>query len=473
MRAGSAMERDYRAIERVLVITFVFNTLATAVKLGVGLWTGALSLIADGLDSLFDGLSNIVGVVAVRVSSQPADREHPYGHRKFETLAALFIAGALFLTVWELAASAVARLWQPVTPVVNVWTVGALLFGMTVQGLTGWWELRQGRRLASEVLLADARHTLASLVVSATVLVGLALVWLGYPRADPIVTLIVAGFIAKIGVDIVRDNVPALVDRAPLDETSIARVVDQVQGVESFHRIRSRGPVDSVAVDLHVRVAPHLSIQDANAIADEVRRRLLALPGVDDVTVHAEAQRTSESALDLYTSVKLAAQELGVSVHELWVHEVDQKLHLHLHVGVEPTLTLEQAHDRVDQLEQEILVRQPQLGGVYSHIELANSDVLPSARVSRGLHERIAAAIVDAADAIPDLHDPHAIEVRQVEGRLFVTVEALVDGNRSVAEAHELSTRLQESVRASVPNVAEVLVHLEPEKAQRDDKMTR
>src|SRR5690606_9984300 len=117
--------------------------------------------------------------------------------------------------------------------------------------------------------------------VSATVLIGLGLVWLGYDWADPAVALLVAGVIAKIGVDTVRENVPALVDTAPLSEDNIGEVVAGVQGVESFHRIRSRGPLDHVAIDLHVRVAPNLSMQDANAIADEVRRRLLALPGVD------------------------------------------------------------------------------------------------------------------------------------------------------------------------------------------------
>ena len=94
------MDRNYSGIERVLIVTFLLNVLATIAKLGVGLWVGALSLGADGLDTLFDGLSNIVGLVAVRISRQPPDDDHPYGHRKFETLAALFIAAALFVAAW-------------------------------------------------------------------------------------------------------------------------------------------------------------------------------------------------------------------------------------------------------------------------------------------------------------------------------------------------------------------------------------
>ena len=465
------MRRDYSQIQRVLVITFVLNLMATVAKLGIGIWTGALSLIADGLDTLFDGISNIIGLIAVRISSQPPDKEHPYGHRKFETLAALFIAAALFITAWELGSSAIGRLLDPPPLTFNWWNVGALLVGSVIQAGAGLWEMGKARQLESEVLMADARHTLASIGVSATVLLGLGLVWLGYSWADPAVALIVAVVIAKIGVDTVRENVPALVDRAPISEDNISAVVAAVQGVESYHRIRSRGPSDHVAIDLHVRVAPSLSMQDANAIADEVRRRLLALPGVDDVTVHVEAERGVDSAADLYTATRLTAQEFGVAIHEYWVQENEQKLSLHLHVGVDPNTSVQEAHTVVDRLEQELLERRPDIHAIYSHIELANTDILPTARVSSRLYQRIHEQVVEAANAIPHLSDAHNIHVSQVEGKLFISFEALVDGNLSVMVAHDLSTQLQETIRATVPNVGEVLVHLEPRNLEPTDSV--
>lgn len=457
------MQRDFARIQRVLIITFILNIVATLAKLGVGVWTGTLSLIADGLDNLFDGISNIIGIFAVRISSQPPDQEHPYGHRKFETLAALMIAAALFITAWELGSSAIERLRSPATVEFQWITLVALIVGSFVQAITGIWELNKARELSSEVLLADARHTLASIGVSATVLIGLGLVWLGYGWADPAVALLVALVIVKIGIDTVRENVPALVDRAPLSAENIGEVVASVQGVESYHRIRSRGPIDHVAIDLHVRVDPNLSMQDANAIADEVRRRLLALPGVDDVTVHAEAQRGQESAADLYTATRLVAQEIGLAIHEYWVQENEQqRLSLHLHVGVDPNSTVRDAHALVDQLEGELLARRPELATIHSHIESANTDILPTARVSSGLNQRIHDQIIAAVDAMPALSNPHAILVRQVEGKLFISLEVWVDGSLSVNAAHDLSTQLQEAIRAVVENVGEVLVHLEP-----------
>ncbi len=457
------MNRDHAAIQRVLILTFFLNLIATAAKLTVGLMTGALSLIADGLDTLFDGLSNVIGVVAVRMGSQPPDEDHPYGHRKYETLAALIIAILLFVTAWELGKGAVDRLLDPPTDtVVNGWSVAALLFGGIVQGFTGWWEMREGRRLGSEVIVADARHTLASIYVSVAVLMGLGLVWLGYAWADPVVALIVAVVIARIGVETVRENIPALVDQAPVDAESIGAVVAGVAGVESFHRIRSRGAVDSVAVDLHVRVAPRLTMQEGNAIGDEVRRRLLELPNIEDVTVHIEAERGPESAADLYAAVKLAADEHALTVHEFWVQQIDGDLLLHLHIGVDPNLRLADAHERVDAFEITVRERYPQLTSIHTHIELATAEILPAARVSRGMQDRVAAIVLQAAGDVTGLSAPHNIHVHQMEGQLFITLDAFVDGTISVVAAHELSTRLQEQVRGNIENVSEVLVHLEP-----------
>jgi cation diffusion facilitator family transporter len=458
------MHRDYRSIQRVLVGAFFLNLLAAAPKITIGASTGALSLIADGVDTLFDGLSNVIGLVGVRVSSRPPDEDHPYGHRKFETIAALSIAGALFIAAWQLGSGALRRLFEPTVIEVNRWSLAALVFGAVVQGATGWWEMSRGRSLQSEVLRADARHTIASLGVSLSVLVGLFFTWLGYERADPIAALIVAIFIAKVGVDTLRENIPTLVDQAPLSQQNIAAVVESVEGVESYHRIRSRGTTDNVAIDLHVRVDPDLSMQDANAIADEVRRRLLSMPGVDDVTVHAEADRDKDIAPDLQAAAKLAAREVGLSLHECWVQAVDGHISMHLHVGVDPALTLKEAHAMVDRLEKLILERQPTVESVYSHIELASPEILPSARVSRPLQQRVTKSIEEAAAGFEGLSNVHNIHVRQVEGRLFVTLEANVDGNLSVTEAHELSTQLQEAIRAYVPNAGEVLVHLEPAK---------
>ena len=175
--------RDLGNIRRVLILTMLFNFTATGVKLSAGLATGALSVVADSLDRLFDGLSNVVGLAGLTAAAKPPDADHPYGHRKFETIAALSIAFLLFLTCWQLLQVAWEQFGSPAEPQINWWTGIAMLVGMVIQGLTSFYELRRGRQLKSEILVADALHTRASILVSLSVLGGLGLVRLGYPKA--------------------------------------------------------------------------------------------------------------------------------------------------------------------------------------------------------------------------------------------------------------------------------------------------
>ncbi len=458
--------RDLGKIRRVLILTMLLNFFAMGIKMVFGAFTGALSLVADGFDSFFDGLSNAIGIVGLYITGKPPDAEHPYGHRKFETIAALSISFLLFLTSLQLLQAAWERLRRHTSPQIDLWTVVALLLAMVIQAGTSYYELRAGKRLKSEVLVADALHTRASILVSLSVLLGLIFVRLGFLQADPIVAILVAMFIAKIGVDILRETIPVLVDQAPIDPRQIADIVQGVGGVESFHRVRSRGAEGSAAVDLHVRISPQRTVQQADAIASEVRRRLLALDSITDVTVHMEAQReTKPAASDLFAVLKHAADELGLVVHESWAHRLDDNLYLEIHVGVDPALTLGEAHDLVDHLEQAMHRRVPEIKEAHTHIEVASTRVQEGERVNPELEEFVQREVEYILADIPSLSDPHNLIVRRVVGELSgysVSLECTIAPETPVTEAHRFSTLLEDELSRSLEDVVDVFVHLEP-----------
>ncbi len=458
--------RDLGEIRRVLVVTMLFNFTATAFKLAAGLATGALSVVADALDSLFDGLSNVVGLAGMWAAARPPDAEHPYGHRKFETLSALFISILLFITCWQLLTTAWERLNSPSEPEVNLWTGAALVAAIFVQAGTSLYELRAGRRLNSEILVADALHTRASILVSLSVLVGLGLVRLGFPQADPILAVFVALVIAKIGVDILRENLPVLVDQATVDPRRIASVAGGVKGVRSIHRVRSRGAVGSAAVDLHVRISPSRTVREANAIGDEVRRQLLDLEGVTDVTVHLEPQKEGESdALDLFATLRHTAESLGLTLHEAHAHRLEGDLHVELHVGVDPSLSLGEAHAQADLLEAEALRRLPQVEAVHTHIEMADRRVEQGDRASQEMEQNVRSAVEEVMPLFPTLSKPHNLLVRrdrEHSERFFVSLELVVDPHTPVGEAHYLSSLFESELLRRLEGVMSVFVHLEP-----------
>ncbi len=459
-------QRDTRAIFRVMLVTMLLNFLATFVKLVPGFLTGSLSVVADGLDSLFDGLSHISGFAGLYVSSKPPDEEHPYGHRKFETVAALSISFLLFLTTWQLLQTAWDRLKSPVTPDVTLWLILAMLTSMLIQGFTAWYEYRQGRRLNSEWLVVDSYHTRASILVSASVLVGLGVVRLGYPMADPILAIIVAMMIAKIGVDILRETLPVLVDRAVIDSRTIEEITSTVAGVESYHRVRSRGTPDSAAVDLHVRVSPQLTVQQANAIGDEVRRRLLALNGVSDVTVHVEAERNQQNnAAEIYATLQHTAAGMGLRVHESWVQRRDGQLVLEAHLGVDPCLTLSEAHEQVDQLEHELRHRLPEVAEFHSHIEMASDQVQESETVPPDADQAIRKIIMEVVQGFPELKSAREITMNYQHGLqegYYIAMTCDIDPTTPMTFAHQLSTMVEHELTRRLPGLAQIVIHLEP-----------
>lgn len=468
----SIENRDLANIRRVLIVTMMLNFVATAVKLAAGLATGALSILADSLDSLFDGLSNVVGLAGMYAASKPPDAEHPYGHRKFETIAALSIAFLLFLSCYQLLVTAWERLGGVFTPQINAWSLGAMLVSMAVQAVTSAYELREGRRLKSEILVADALHTRASILVSGSVLVGLALVRLGFPQADPILAAFVAVMIAKIGVDILRETLPVLVDRAALDPNQIAEVVGSVAGVESFHRVRSRGAEGSAAVDLHLRVSPHRTIREADAIANEVRRRLLDLDSINDVTVHLEVQHyPKEGEVDLFTALKQLADEMGLTIHESWAHRLNEALIVEAHVGVDPGLTLGQAHTLMDRFEREYRHRMRQVDAVHTHIEMATTQVVQGTRVPQDIETRVQAEVAQLVAGLQGVENPHNLVVRYNQGeggQYYVSLECDVMAETPVSEAHYLSSIIEHELSRRLPDVVDVFVHLEPRQLQEN-----
>jgi len=463
--------RDLSNIRRVLIVTMLLNFVATGVKLAAGIATGALSILADSLDSLFDGLSNVVGLAGLYAAAKPPDAEHPYGHRKFETIAALSIAFLLFLSCYQLLMSAWERLGSQFIPDINTWTAGAMLLSMVIQFATSWYELREGRRLKSEILVADALHTRASILVSGSVLAGLVVVRLGFPQADPILAVFVAVMIAKIGVDILRETLPVLVDRAALDPNDIAEIVGSVKGVESFHRVRSRGAEGSAAVDLHLRVSPHKTIREADAIASEVRRRLLELDSITDVTVHLEVQRSpQEGEVDLFTALKQLADEMGLTIHESWAHRLNDALIVEAHVGVDPSLTLGQAHSLMDRFERELRHRMPQVDAVHTHIEMATTQVSEVARVSQAIESQVQDEVEKLVAGLPGVENPHNLIVRsnrEETGQYYVSLECDVSADTPISEAHYLSSMIEHELSRRLPGVVDVFVHLEPRQSEK------
>jgi cation diffusion facilitator family transporter len=259
------------------------------VKLVLGYATGAVSIVSDGFQSLTDSASNVIGLVGMRAARKPPDADHPYGHRKFETLAAAGIFVFMFLAVFEIGRSALKHFAAAASPEVTLLTFAVMIATLAVNIGVVRYEAAEARRYNSELLLADSVHTRTDVYATIGVLISLVGVRLGYPLMDPIGGLIIAVLIARTGFEIARDTSGILSDRVVIDEEDIRKVVMSVSGVLGCHHIRTRGPIDHVFLDLHVWFPAEARLVDAHAASHVVKDRLMQqYPQIADAIIHLE-----------------------------------------------------------------------------------------------------------------------------------------------------------------------------------------
>lgn len=283
-------ERDRRVTVVLWRILFL-NLVVSVLKLVFGFLAGAVSMLADGLHSLLDGTSNVVGLVGMKMAGKAPDKDHPYGHRKFEVLASLGIAMFLFISSYEVLLEVVRRFRgaHEVRPTAVTFVVMLVTLGVNVW--VARYERAQAVRLRSAILSADAKHTQSDVFVSIGVIVSLAAALLSFPILDVIAALVIVGFIAYSGYQIVISSFSVLADEQAVDPERVIRTAMAVEGVSHAHRVRGRGLPDDIHVDLHVHVPPLMTTHRAHELAHEVADRIREeFPGVTDVVVHVEPE---------------------------------------------------------------------------------------------------------------------------------------------------------------------------------------
>lgn len=279
-----------REIRRVLRLVLWMNLAVVFVKLGVWVASHAMSVMAESFHSGLDAANNVFALALARVAARGPDEEHPYGHRKFETLGALALVGVLSITVFELIQRSVRHMMAGTYDSADVGGAALAFMGLSLVGgvaITRY-EARVGRRLSSDLLLADAAHTRADVLTTLGVLVGLVAIRLGYPVADPVATILVALIIAYTGWGIIRETVPVLVDHRAVDATRIEGIAMEIDGVRAAYQIRSRGRPGDRFAELTIAVDPTLDVGGAHAIADETERRVAEALRAREVVVHVE-----------------------------------------------------------------------------------------------------------------------------------------------------------------------------------------
>jgi cation diffusion facilitator family transporter len=283
--SSSASKRD-KDVQRIILIEGSANFAVLLAKLWVGITTGSLAIVGDAVHSLTDVVNNIVAWLVLRLSSLPPDREHPYGHRKFETLAVFFLASLLAVLAFELAWHAIKK--DDAEIVSSSWELGIMLGVLAVNISLATWERMWAHRLQSDILMADASHTFADVLTTIVIILGWQLSAMGYLWLDRACALAVAGLIFYLAYSLFKKAKPILVDEFALDPELLTNTIRNVEGVQQVNRVRSRWIGPDKAIDIVISVDAKLSTDESHKIATETESLIEDRFGVSDISIHVE-----------------------------------------------------------------------------------------------------------------------------------------------------------------------------------------
>jgi cation diffusion facilitator family transporter len=433
--------------------------------------TSSLGVLSEALHSGLDLIAAIITFLSIRVSDQPADERHPYGHGKFENFSAFVETGLLILTALYVIYEAFERLFFRTVHIQPSWIAFVVLGIALVIDVTRARKLSHvARRYASEALEADALHFSTDVWSTLVVIAGIGLVWAGETwnvpwlvYADAMAGLVVAAVILWVGSRLGMRTLDALLDAAPHGlQEEITRAVGRMDGVQEVHRVRVRRAGNRYFVDATVGVPRTASLEQVHYWSDAIERRVGEIVPAD-VVVHAEPQAPANE--NFLESIRATAQRLGHAIHDLSALQQDGKLFVDLHLEVDDTLTLSVAHAQATELEEAILELPEHPEEVNIHIEPMGSNIATTS-TSAGEMMQLARAIEEFVNTLSTEYDElvncHDVHVRQVQHRILASCHCVMKGDLSVTQVHDVTAALEDRIKERFPQIFRVTIHPEP-----------
>jgi len=462
-RAGQTDQpEDQRGQKRTALTSIAAASLLVALKLGTGLITGSLALVSAGIESSGDVVAAVLTFFAIRLGGRPADENHPYGHRRAENLAALGEAAILIAGGGVVVVEAVGRLTSSEPPLETSWFVFVVIgVALLVDVSRTVVSLRTAVKYRSAALRSNAYHFAGDTAGSLAVLAGLVAVNAGFEGGDAVAALVVAGIIFLAATRLIYDNARVLMDTAPADAARTAEqaIADLGPGVE-LRRLRVRESGGRYFADVVVGVPPGQAVVEGHVTADEVESAVReALPD-SDVVVHLEPQEEGLDLRDRALAIALA-EPLVREAHDITVYEQGDRSSVSLHLKFDSQVSLADAHAVAERVESTLAV-EPGVAEVWTHLEPLEQPLqaAPRAEGAESIElerDRVRRLVLDLVG-----REPTEMRVLPTDLGLVILLSVQAGADATLADAHELASRIEDEIRQDRPHVADVVVHTEP-----------
>jgi len=447
--------------ERVALVSLIASIGLTTAKLVVGLLIGSLALVTDALHSGTDAIATLVTFLAVRFADRPADDDHPYGHGKFEDLAALgegtlllVLAGGVAVEAWNHFVGAAAP------PSVNI--VAFVVLGVEI--LINLWRARALHKAAvdtgSRALAADAMHFLSDVASSTIVIIGFIATLYGADWADPVTAAAIAIFIGWLGLRMIRRTADELTDRvSPTIGRTLRRLLQDLPGVVTIDQLRVRAVGPRHFVDISAGVPRTFSLSETASVKRAMVATISAEIADSEATVSLRPMPIDDESLR--ERVFLAASRERIPVHHITIQHLGDRLSISLDCEVDGAMPLGQAHDVASRIEAAIRAEIGAEIEVETHIEPLYPDLIPGAELSDDRVAAYAAVLKEAAEE-HGVSDIHNVRVREIDEGVFVAFHCRFPPTLAAAEVHRRADAVERAARIAFPDIRRIVSHPEP-----------
>lgn len=460
-RRGTQLDpgREKKLVAFTSVMAAVF---LTGLKLGVGIMTGSLGILSEAAHSGIDIVAALLTYLAVRYSGKPPDEEHLYGHGKIENLSALIETLLLVLTCIWIIYEAIHRILFPKPVAANVYGFAVIFTSIIVDFSRSRALSRTAKKYRSQALEADALHFASDIWSSLVVIVGLIFVKLGIPIGDPLAALVVAGMVIVICFRLGKKTVDVLLDRAPkglVEEISAA--ARKVPGVIDCQRIRVRSSGSKSFLDMNIMLERNTPLLTAHEVASHVERRISSIVPEADIMIHVDpVAGQQETLIDRIRTMAAEIPEIG-EVHHILVHHLKDKSYVSLHIMVEGTRSIKEAHELASKLEQRIKDSGNGHFEINIQIEAIEDDGESERDVTR-FSDSLVQEVKGIASEESMVRDCHNIIIRKTGGKFSVSLHCTFNETLSVREVQKVSDQIESRIKERIRDVESVLVHAEP-----------
>ncbi|PKU23966.1 cation diffusion facilitator family transporter [Telmatospirillum siberiense] len=434
----------------------------TLIKLVVGLLTGSLGILSEAAHSLLDLGAAGLTYFAVRVSDQPADSRHPYGHGKIESVSALAETALLFLTSAWIIREAVIRLLSAEARVEVTWySIAVVLVSMAVDFTRSRALMKVAKATRSQALEADALHFSSDILSSAVVLVGLGCVAAGFTKGDAIAAIGVSLFVLHVGYRLGKRTIEVLIDTAPEGVAAeVERIAATIDDIARVDRVRARPAGTTTYVEVLIRVGRSTPLARVQDVCDTLSLAIAGrMPGTDAFVKAEPLALDDESIID---TVRVIANKRQVMVHDIVVEALEGRRHVSFDIELDETMNIHDAHDVASGAEQAV---REELGDdvlVETHIDPKRVSMLTGQPIAAGEHRRLEAEVIRVSEAVEAVEEAHGVHIRHGEDGLYISLHCLFDPTTPVRVAHRATAIVEQRIREKIPDVGRVVVHAEP-----------